>query len=91
MRDGHGSSAHLQAPVTHLRLVRGASVTTPSLDGLADAYPTSASLRLLDLTMAKLEHAVAAFEKERHEFEKWANDERAAIASERAGRRRWFR
>jgi hypothetical protein len=53
--------------------------------------PTRAWLDLLDLTMAKLEEAVAAFEKERNAFEKWANDERAAIARERARRGRWFR
>ena len=90
MRNAH-SSAHFERPASHLRLVRGPGDTAPARDDLTDANPIGAWLQLIDLTMAKLEEAIAAFERERNEFEKWASDERAAIASERAARRRWFR
>jgi hypothetical protein len=86
-----GRHHSVRAPVSHLRLVQEADDVAPSWPGLADANPSGAWLQLVDLTMAKLEAAVTAFEKERNDFEKWANDERAAIASERAVRRRWFR
>jgi hypothetical protein len=90
MRNAH-STAHFERPAPHLRVVRGSGDTAAAWDDLTGANPMGAWLQLIDLTMAKLEEAIAAFEKEREDFEKWASDERAAIARERAARRRWFR
>ena len=90
-RPEHGDVPVSRPASSHLRLVHGARRAAPSGHDVADANPAGAWLQLLDLTMAKLEAAVAAFEKERNEFEKWASDERAAIARERSRRGRWFR